>query len=84
MLTEYGLPDCRKTAEEVPMNNDLMRDENFIRCSTLIAELLMKYKKKENEESGESSADSQSSPILIVLSILGLIYILSLFIISFT
>ena len=26
------------------MNNELMRDENFIRCSTMVAELLMKYK----------------------------------------
>lgn len=29
------------------MNNELMRDENFIRCSTMVAELLMKYKSKE-------------------------------------
>lgn len=26
-----------------------MLDNNFIRCSTMIAELLMKYKDKENE-----------------------------------
>ena len=32
------------------MNNELMRDENFIRCSTMIAELLMKYKSMETEE----------------------------------
>lgn len=36
------------------MNNELMRDENFIRCSTMVAELLMKYKSKEMELGGES------------------------------
>ena len=35
------------------MNNELMRDENFIRCSTMIAELLMKYKSMETEEDQE-------------------------------
>lgn len=40
------------------MNKELMCDENFIRCSTMIAELLMKYKNKEYEESEESKADS--------------------------
>lgn len=34
------------------MNNELMRDENFIRCSTMFAELLMKYKSKEMELGG--------------------------------
>ena len=46
------------------MNNELMRDENFIRCSTMIAELLMKYKSKENEEvkeNEEPEKDSSSS-----------------------
>lgn len=84
MLTENGLPDCRKPAEEVPMNNDLMRDENFIRCSVMVAELLMKYKSKENDEKGESRADSPPSHVLLFLPIFGLIYILSSFIISFT
>ena len=41
------------------MNNELMRDENFIRCSTMIAELLMKYKSKEMELGGESKEDSR-------------------------
>lgn len=36
------------------MNNELMRDENFIRCSTMIAELLMKYKSMETEEDQEA------------------------------
>lgn len=35
------------------MNNELMRDVNFIRCSTMIAELLMKYKSMETEEDQE-------------------------------
>ena len=46
------------------MNNELMLDENFIRCSTMIAELLMKYKSKENEdvkENEELEKDSSSS-----------------------
>ena len=43
------------------MNNELMRDENFIRCSTMIAELLMKYKSKEMELGGESKEDSPPS-----------------------
>ncbi len=40
------------------MNKELMCDENFIRCSAMIAELLMKYKNKKHEESEESQADS--------------------------
>lgn len=43
------------------MNNELMRDENFIRCSTMVAELLMKYKSKEIELGGESKKDSPPS-----------------------
>lgn len=43
------------------MNNELMRDENFIRCSTMIAELLMKYESKEIELGGESKEDSPPS-----------------------
>ena len=46
------------------MNNELMLDENFIRCSTMIAELLMKYKSKEKEEvkeNEEPEKDSSSS-----------------------
>lgn len=35
------------------MNNELMNDENFIRCSTMIAELLMKYKLKADKDNGE-------------------------------
>lgn len=58
MLTEIGLSAGRKHAEGMPMNDELMRDENFIRCSTMVAELLMKYRDMENEDSGESIADS--------------------------
>lgn len=43
--------------------NELLQDQNFIRCSVLIAELLLKYKTKEigdTEENGEP-IDSPSS-----------------------
>ena len=43
------------------MNNELMLDENFIRCSTMIAELLMKYKSKENEEVKENEEPEKNS-----------------------
>ena len=43
------------------MNEEPMRDENFTRCSTMIAELLMKYKSKEIEPGGESKEDSPPS-----------------------
>lgn len=47
------------------MNNELMRDENFIRCSTMIAELLMKYKSMETEEDQEGwMQEEASSPLL--------------------
>ena len=46
------------------MNEELMRDENFIRCSTMIAELLMKYKSTEMEPGGESKEDSLPSFLL--------------------
>lgn len=46
------------------MNNELMRDENFIRCSTMIAELLMKYKSMETEEDQEGwTQEGASSPL---------------------
>ena len=47
------------------MNNELMRDVNFIRCSTIIAELLMKYKSMETEEDQEGwMQEGASSPLL--------------------
>ena len=47
------------------MNNELMRDENFIRCSTMIAELLMKYKSMVTEEDQEGwMQEGASSPLL--------------------
>lgn len=47
------------------MNNELMRDENFIRCSTMIAELLMKYKSMETEKDQEGwMQEAASSPLL--------------------
>ena len=50
------------------MNNELMRDENFIRCSTMIAELLMKYKSMETEEGWMQ--EGASSPLLFLLRVL--------------
>lgn len=52
------------------MNNELMRDENFIRCSTMIAELLMKYKSMETEEDQEGwMQEGASSPLLFTAAI---------------
>ena len=36
-------------------------DENFIRCSTMIAELLMKYKSMETEEDQEGWMQEEAS-----------------------
>ena len=53
------------------MNNELMRDVNFIRCSTMIAELLMKYKSIETEEDQEGwMQEGASSPLLFLLQLL--------------
>ena len=53
------------------MNNELMRDENFIRCSPMIAELLMKYKSMETEEDQEGwMQEGASSPLLFLLRVL--------------
>lgn len=55
------------------MNNELMRDENFIRCSTMIAELLMKYKSMETEEDQDQEGwmqEGASSPLLFLLRLL--------------
>ena len=61
------------------MNNELMRDENFIRCSTMIAELLIKYKSMETEEDQEGwMQEGASSPLLFLLRLLN--SFLSLFI----
>lgn len=50
------------------MNNELMSDQDFIRCSALVAELLMKYKSaelKENEAGG--GPEKGSPPFWIIL-----------------
>ena len=53
------------------MNNELMRDVNFIRCSTMIAELLMKYKSMETEEDQEGwMQEGAASPLLFLLRLL--------------
>ena len=44
---------------EKAMNNELMQNEDFIRCSTMIAELLMKYKAMETEISDRSGKEGQ-------------------------
>ncbi len=41
--------------------NELMQDHNFIRCSVLIAELLLKYKTKEIEDT-EDTGELNGSP----------------------
>ena len=48
------------------MNNELMQNEDFIRCSTMIAELLMKYKAMEDKDAEESGMQKEASrsPIL--------------------
>ena len=52
------------------MNNELMRDENFIRCSTMIAELLMKYKSMETEEDQEDwMQEGGSSPLHFLMRV---------------
>lgn len=41
------------------MNKGLMHDKDFIRCSVVVAELLIKYKRKEElNNSEESDKDS--------------------------
>ena len=40
------------------MNEELMLDRDFIRCSVIVAELLIKYKGKEEYNSEESDQDS--------------------------
>ena len=47
------------------MNNELMLDENFIRCSTMIAELLMKYKAMEDKDAGEGGMQEDASCSLL-------------------
>jgi len=41
--------------------NELMQDKNFIRCSVLIAELLLKYKTTEIEDT-EGNGEPNGSP----------------------
>ena len=48
------------------MNNELMHDKDFIRCSTIIAELLMKYKSKESETKKSEEPDDGSSPYIFL------------------
>lgn len=45
------------------MNQILMQDENFIRCSTMIAELLLKYRDIVEQHSGEPEGSPSSLQI---------------------
>ena len=47
------------------MNNELMQNEDFIRCSTMIAELLMKYKAMEAKDAGEGGMQEDASCSLL-------------------
>lgn len=43
--------------------NELMQDQNFIRCSVMIAELLLKYKAKEIEDTEDNGEPTGSPPL---------------------
>ena len=52
--------------------DELMQDQNFIRCSVLIAELLIKYGKqdaKDNENHKEPETGSVTYHLLFILAI---------------
>ena len=57
------------------MNNELMQNEDFIRCSTMIAELLMKYKAMEDKDAEESGMQETASCLycMIVLILFGVV-----------
>ena len=55
----------RFTEEKQAMNNELMQNEDFIRCSTMIAELLMKYKAMEDKDAGEGGMQEEASCSLL-------------------
>lgn len=60
----------RFTEEKQAMNNELMHNEDFIRCSTMIAELLMKYKAMEDKDAGEGGMQEEASCSLLFVSLL--------------
>ena len=52
--------------------DELMQDQNFIRCSVMIAELLIKYRNqdaKDNENHKEPETGSGTYHLLIILAI---------------
>lgn len=52
--------------------DELMQDQNFIRCSVLIAELLIKYRNqaaKDNENHKEPETGSGTYHLLFILAI---------------
>jgi hypothetical protein len=60
----------RFTEEKQAMNNELMHNEDFIRCSTMIAELLMKYKAMEDKDAGEGGMQEEASCSLLFFAAL--------------
>lgn len=63
MNTAAARSDWGKNAEEVPMDNELLCNKDFIRCSTLVAELLMKYKSMEIKEIETNGEPAEGSPL---------------------
>lgn len=45
------------------MDNELLCNKDFIRCSTLVAELLMKYKSMEIKEIETNGEPAEGSPL---------------------
>lgn len=63
------------------MNEELMCNKDFIRCSALIAELLMKYKRLELMEIDVCGEPENGSPLSFFIHLL-LIILLSSYIIN--
>lgn len=51
------------------MNNELMQNEDFIRCSTMIAELLMKYKAMEDNKDAEEGGMQEEASCSLLLRV---------------
>ena len=49
------------------MNKELMHNPNFIRCSVIVADLLVKYKNKTEKESKDSEESEKDSDIHIFI-----------------
>ena len=82
MITAAARSDWGMNAEEVPMDNELLCNKDFIRCSTLVAELLMKYKSMEIKEIETNGEPAEGSPLSFFVHFL-LQILLSSYIIDF-